>query len=100
MIINVNAIHFSADQKLVDFATKKIAKLDQFFDGIISGEVILKVEKPEAANNKVAEIKISIPSSDYLFAKKQADSFEEAIDLCIDALKKQLTKSKEKLKEK
>lgn len=100
MIINVNAIHFSADQKLVDFATKKIAKLDQFFEGIISGEVILKVEKPEVSNNKVAEIKISIPSSDYLFAKKQADSFEEAIDLSVDALKKQLAKFKEKLKEK
>ena len=100
MIINVNAIHFTPDQKLVDFATKKIAKLDLFFDGILSGEVILRVEKPEVSNNKVAEVKISIPSSDYLFAKKQADSFEEAIDLCVDALKKQLAKFKEKLKEK
>lgn len=100
MIISVNAIHFSPDQKLVDFATKKTSKLDLFFDGIISGEVILKVEKPEVSNNKVAEVKISIPSADYLFAKKQADSFEEAIDLCVDALKKQLEKFKEKLKEK
>ena len=100
MIINVNAIHFAADQKLIEFATKKTSKLDLFFEGIISGEVILKVDKPEVANNKVAEIKISIPSSDYLFAKKQADSFEEAIDLCVDALKKQLAKFKEKLKEK
>ncbi|MCW0484618.1 ribosome hibernation-promoting factor, HPF/YfiA family [Gaoshiqia sediminis] len=100
MNINVNAIHFTADQKLVDFATKKTTKLDTFFDGIISAEVILKVLKPEAANNKVAEIKISIPANDYLFAKKQADTFEEAIDLSVDALRKQLAKFKEKLKEK
>jgi len=35
-----------------------------------------------------------------LFAKKQADTFEEAIDLSVDALRKQLSKFKEKLKEK
>ncbi len=100
MNINVSAIHFTADQKLIDFATKKTNKLDTFFDGIISAEVILKVLKPEMSNNKVAEIKLSIPSNDYLFAKKQADTFEEAIDLSVDALKKQLSKFKEKLKEK
>lgn len=100
MNINVNAIHFTADQKLVDFAVKKASKLDTFFEGIISAEVILKVEKPETANNKIAEIKISIPANDYLFAKKQADTFEEAIDQSVDALKKQLAKFKEKLKEK
>ncbi|WP_423129020.1 HPF/RaiA family ribosome-associated protein [Gaoshiqia sp. Z1-71] len=100
MNVNVNAIHFVADQKLVDFAVKKTSKLDTFFDGIIAAEVMLKVLKPETSNNKIAEIKISIPTSDYLFAKKQADTFEEAIDLSIDALRKQLSKFKEKLKEK
>ncbi len=100
MNVNVNAIHFSADQRLIDFAVKKTSKLDTFFDGIISAEVILKVVKPEAANNKLAEIIISMPSAENLFAKKQADSFEEAIDESIDALKKQLSKFKEKLKEK
>lgn len=100
MNINVNAVHFTPDQKLVDFAVKKTNKLDTLFEGIISAEVILRIEKPEANNNKVAEVKISIPSADNLFAKKQGDSFEEAIDLSIDALKKQLTKFKEKLREK
>jgi ribosomal subunit interface protein len=100
MNINVNPVHFTPDQKLIDFAVKKTSKLDTFFDGIISGEVILKVAKPETSNNKVAEIKLSIPANDYLFAKKQADTFEEAIDLAVDALRKQLFKFKEKLKEK
>ena len=100
MNINVNAVHFTPDQKLVDFANKKISKLDNFFEGVISAELTLKVLKPEAAENKIAEIKLSIPSTDYLFAKKQADSFEEAIDLAIDAIRRQLTKFKEKMKEK
>jgi ribosome-associated translation inhibitor RaiA len=58
------------------------------------------VLKPETANNKVSELKISIPANGYLFAKKQADTFEEATDLAIDAVRKQLDKYKEKLKNK
>ena len=100
MKTTINAIHFTADQRLVDFATKKVGKLDTFFDGIISAEVNLKVLKPETSNNKVVELKLSIPLKDYLFAKKQADSFEEAVDLAVDAVRRQLARFKEKLKEK
>ena len=100
MNINLNAVHFTPDQKLVDFANKKLNKLDTFFEGVISAELTLRVLKPETAENKIAEIKLSIPSYDNLFAKKQADTFEEAIDLSADAIRRQLTKLKEKLKEK
>jgi len=100
MEVKINSVHFNADQKLVEFVTKKVNKLDTFFDSILNAEVILKVAKPEAANNKVAELKLSIPANDYLFAKKQADTFEEAVDLAIEAIKKQLEKYKEKLKTK
>jgi putative sigma-54 modulation protein len=100
MEIIINSVHFTTDKKLVDFVNKKVNKLDTFFDGIINAEVTLKVLKPEAAKNKIAEIKISIPSNGYLFAKKQANTFEEATDLAVDALRKQLGKFKEKLKSK
>lgn len=100
MEVKINTVHFNADQKLVDFVNKKVNKLDTFFDGIINAEVTLKVAKPESANNKVSELKLSIPTNGYLFAKKQADTFEEATDLAIDAIRKQLGKYKEKLKSK
>jgi putative sigma-54 modulation protein len=100
MEIIINSVHFTTDKKLVDFVNKKVNKLDTFFDGIINAEVTLKVLKPEAAKNKISEIKLSIPSNGYLFAKKQADTFEEATDLAIDALRKQLVKFKDKLKSK
>jgi ribosomal subunit interface protein len=100
MEVKINSVHFNADQKLVDFVNKKVSKLDTFFDGIINAEVILKVLKPETANNKVSELRISIPANGYLFAKKQADTFEEATDLAIDAVRKQLDKYKDKLKNK
>jgi putative sigma-54 modulation protein len=98
MEIIINSVHFTTDKKLDEFVNKKVGKLDTFFDGIINAEVTLKVLKPEAARNKISEIKLSIPANGYLFAKKQADTFEEATDLAVDAIRKQLTKYKEKLK--
>lgn len=100
MEIKINSVHFTADQRLVDFVNKKVSKLDTFFDGIINAEVTLKVLKPESAKNKVSELKISIPANGYLFAKKEADTFEEATDLAIDAVRKQIDKYKEKIKNK
>ncbi|MCF8357795.1 MAG: ribosome-associated translation inhibitor RaiA [Prolixibacteraceae bacterium] len=100
MNIKINDVHFNADQKLVAFVNKKVSKLDTYFDNIISAEVILKIVKPETSKNKEVEIKLSIPTTDYLFAKKQADTFEEATDMAVEAIRKQLRKFKEKLKEK
>ena len=98
MEVKINSVHFNADQRLVEFVNKKVGKLGTYFDGIINAEITLKVSKPETTNNKISELKLSIPSNGYLFAKKQADSFEEATDMAVDAIRKQLGKYKEKLK--
>ncbi len=42
--------------------------------------------------NKEAGIKISVPQQDDIFASKVANSFEEAVDLSIEALERQLEK--------
>jgi len=100
MDVKVQSVHFKADQKLIDFCEKRINKLDLFFEGVIGSDVILKLEKDEDQENKVAEIKLSVPANEYLFAKKQAKTFEEAVDLTVDALRKQLDKYKMKVKSK
>jgi putative sigma-54 modulation protein len=95
MDIKIHSVHFDADQKLVDFIENKVSKLDQFYDNIIGAEVFLRVEKTQSPENKIAEIKLQIPGSD-LFAKKQADTFEESTDATVSALEKQLKKRKDK----
>lgn len=100
MDVKVQSVHFKADQKLIDFCEKRINKLDLFFEGIIGSDVMLKLEKDEERENKVAEIKLSVPANEYLFAKKQAKTFEEAVDVAVEALRKQLDKAKFKIKEK
>lgn len=99
MKITVQSIHFNADVKLLDFIQKKVDKLDQYFDQIISGEVYLKLENVEDEANKISEIKLIVPGGT-MFAKEQCKSFEEATDLAIESLRKQITKHKDKTRAK
>jgi len=95
MKISVQSIHFNADKKLLDFIQKKVDKLDQFYDKIISGEVYLKLENVEDEANKITEIKCLIPGSQ-LFVKEKCKTFEEATDLAVESLRKQIERHKQK----
>ncbi len=97
MEVRIQAIHFDASEKLQDFIQKKATKLEKYCDDINKVEVSLKVVKPETAMNKEVGIKVLAMNGE-LFAEKVSDTFEEAIDVCVDALSKQLTKTKEKLR--
>ena len=96
MEVQVQSIHFNADQKLIAFIKERLSKLNVFYDQIIGSEVYLKIDKSDVNQNKIVEIKLNIPGKD-LFAKKQCKSFEEATDVTIDALRRQLNKHKGKL---
>ena len=95
--LKISSVHFDADKKLIEFIHERVNKLAQFYDKIIDGEVILKIENTHSTENKVAEIKLLVPGTD-IFAKKQCKSFEEATDTAVEALRRQLKKHKEKLK--
>ena len=97
MKVKIQSIHFDADKKLLEFTEEKVNKLSHFHDGILSGEVFLRLDKSGTAENKVAEIKLMIPGND-LFAKRQCKTFEEAVDTSIEALERQVKKHKDKLK--
>ncbi|MFP4059589.1 MAG: ribosome hibernation-promoting factor, HPF/YfiA family [Bacteroidota bacterium] len=97
MNIKVNSVHFDADQKLINFIEKKVGKLMQYSDEILSAEVFLRLANTQEPENKITEIRLGYPGGD-LFAKKQSKSFEESTDNVIEALKRQITKQKEKVK--
>lgn len=95
MDIQIHSIHFDADKSLIDFINGKVKKLIQYYDNIIGVEVFLRLEKDQNSENKVTEIRLNIPNSD-IFAKKKTKSFEESTDSAIEAIKRQITKHKEK----
>lgn len=98
MEVKVQSIHFDATEKLQAFIEKKTAKLEKSFEDIQKVEVQLKVVKPATALNKETGMTVSVPGNT-LFVEKTCDTFEEGIDLCIDAMRVQLAKFKEKLRE-
>lgn len=98
MKLNIQSIHFDADQKLLDLLQTKADKLDTYFDRIVSGDVFLRLEKSDNRENKLVEIKLEVPGND-LFASKKAASFEEAGDEAFEALRRQVKKLKEKMAE-
>lgn len=95
MEIKIQSIHFDATEKLQEFIEKKVAKLEKTFEDIKSAEVQLKVVKPATAQNKETNLTVAVPGQT-LFVEKTCDTFEEGVDLCVDAMKVQLTKFKEK----
>jgi len=97
MRVKINSVHFKTDKKLDDFISEKMDKLVSLHDGIIGSEVTLRVDNTDEPANKIAEIKLQVPGSD-LFARKQSKSFEEAADTAVEALRRQLTKHKAKLR--
>ena len=92
MEVKIKAIHFDATAKLEEFINKKAQKLARRNEEVTEINVTLEVVKPKTSMNKEAAIKLIIPNREDLFASKVADTFEEAIDLCIDALERQLEK--------
>jgi putative sigma-54 modulation protein len=94
MNVQVQSIHFDADGKLIDFIRTRLNKLEQFHDGIVGGEVFLKLDHDsDNRENKVVEVKLTVPGRE-LFAKRQSKSFEEATDQVAEALRRQVLRSK------
>ena len=97
MDIKIQAIHFEASEKLQDFILKKVNKLEKFSEEIRKVEVSLKVVKPETAMNKETQVILSLPGKD-LIAQEVCDTFEEGVDKTLESLTIQLSKYKEKQK--
>ena len=73
MEIKIQSIHFDATDKLEAFIEKKVAKLEE------------------------VSMSVAVPGTT-LFVEKTSDTFEESTDLCVDSMKVQLQKFKEKLR--
>lgn len=92
MELRIQGIHFDVSQQLNDFINKKAAKLVRRNPTITYIDANLTVLKAETAQNKQAVLKVIVPHNGELVAKKVADTFEEAIDVAIDAIESQLEK--------
>ena len=80
--INCATIIFKFDNKII------------CINGFFKNDSLDIIKNTTEFKNKLVEFKVNIPGQ-LLFAKDHAKSFEEAVDICIESLRKQILKHKE-----
>ena len=96
MEIKLKTLKFDAGEKLTAFVEKKVARLERFCE---SAAEVAEVTLENLKEGKKAKIQINIPG-DTLIIERIADTFENAITGCVDAMKEKITRTKEKELEK
>jgi putative sigma-54 modulation protein len=96
MNVNIQAVHFNADRRLIDYVTDKLQKLNNFSDRIIRVNVFLKLDNVvHTIKDKIAEIRVHIPGQDF-FVKSTSKSFESSFDSALDSMVTQIKRNKER----
>jgi len=88
--------HVDVSDAVRQYAEERTAKLEKFFDGIVRAHVILS-EDNSPAEKKTVAINLDV-SQKQLSAEDRAATHKEAINLCVDHLRRQLERHKSKLR--
>lgn len=98
MTVHVQTPNFNPTVSLIEFTNTKLCKLEQYYSKILSINVFYKVQHTSLKQNKKAEILLSVPGGS-LSIKKECKTFEQALDECVQSLKRQLKKRNQKERE-
>ncbi len=96
MHIQITSRHFKVHDSVREHITKELEKLEKFFDGIISCEVVLYYERPQNSR-KHCEMTLKV-KREKLFAAADSDDFLKSVDMSVEKLERQLKKYKDKLR--
>src|SRR5699024_5477215 len=88
------ARHFESTPDLHDYAEGAVQKLDQFYDRIITCDIILQPTADDD-NPQQAELNVKVRQK-LLRAQEQSTSYEQAINMVVENITRQLKKYKDK----
>ncbi|KGO94366.1 ribosome hibernation-promoting factor, HPF/YfiA family [Flavobacterium subsaxonicum] len=97
MKVNVHAVNFNVDKKLVGYVQGRLDKLDKYYDKVVNSDVFFKLDNTSDKENKIAEIKLIVPGDEFI-VKKQCKTFEEAVELAAESMERLLMKRKQKIR--
>ena len=95
MEVNIQSVKFDASKQLIEFVEKKMSRLERFEERATGADVVFKLDKDSEKGNKVALVTLRVPGGD-IITEQRAHTFEEAIDLALDALKRQIEKKRDR----
>lgn len=93
MKTNIQFVHADSKISAEQLVQRKLDKLENKFDWIISADVSFKEEKSTNGKGKVCAIELSLPGPK-IHASANEESFEAAAAECVRDLEKQLKKRK------
>ena len=102
MQVLIQAKKSAADPQIKAYAQAKLEKLARHFDHILEARMELGTEKNKSLENmKVAELTVHVTgrTGNILKAVQSAGHMNEAVDLVIDKMDRQIRQHKEKLKD-
>jgi len=91
MRIKFTARHYKSSPRLKEYAEKEVMKLEKFYDGIISCEVVLDYQK----DIQIAEIQTTVYGQK-LTVREKSDDIYKSIDKAVEKMERQLKRYKEK----
>lgn len=94
MEITIQSVNFETSASVNEYINKKLGKLGRFAE-ISMAEVLLKVLNTTDKANKEIGIKVQVGDEQF-YASKVAEVYEDAVSQAVEALEKQVLKSKEK----
>ncbi len=95
METQVTARHFDASPALRAYAAKRLAKLERYYDGIVDAHIVLGTNG--SSSEKTAEVTVGVYGQ-RLVAEDQSSTHETAIDNCVERLRRQVLKYKDRLR--
>lgn len=94
MEVKIQSVKFDASKQLIEFVEKKMSRLEKFEGNSTGVDVTLKLDKDDEKGNKLALVTLHVPGGD-IVSEQRARTFEEAVDLALDAVKRQIEKRKD-----
>ena len=94
MEVNIQSVKFDASKQLIEFVEKKMSRLERFEGNSTGVDVTLKLDKDSERGNKIALVALHVPGAD-IVSEQRAHTFEEAVDLALDAVKRQIEKRRD-----
>lgn len=95
MNITVRARHMDITDALREYAENKAGRLDRFYDGVQTAEMILDTE----AEHTVAEMVVTGRRKATFVATARNPDLYAAVDQCVDKLAAQLRRHKDRVRD-
>ncbi len=97
MVTEIRAVQFKASSRLIDLAHERLERIQQVYQRAVHATVFFRIDNNHLAENKIAEITLHIPGED-LVVRKEAKTFEKALSLAVDRLRRVARETKAKTK--